>query len=68
MQAGLVKFYAGAPLVSSAGHRLGTLCFTDSKPRKFDAESCNVLNNLAEMVGGVPALQHALERIVWTAD
>ena len=58
VRAGLVKFYVGAPLVSSAGHRLGTLCFTDSKPRKFDAESCNVLNNLAEMVGGVLVSQY----------
>ncbi|KAK9810348.1 hypothetical protein WJX72_009180 [[Myrmecia] bisecta] len=45
-----IRFYAGAPLVSSRGHRLGSLCVVDYKPRKFDAESCNLLCNFATMV------------------
>ncbi len=32
--------------------RLGSLCIIDNKPRTFDAESCNMLANMAEMVGG----------------
>ncbi|WP_426453674.1 ATP-binding protein [Paenibacillus sp. S-38] len=32
---GSVRFYAGAPLVSSKGNVLGTLCITDVKPREF---------------------------------
>ena len=40
----------GTPLVASDGHRLGTLCFADAAPRKFDAERCNILNNMAELV------------------
>ena len=32
-----VRFYCGAPLVASNGHRLGTLCFADVKPRVWDA-------------------------------
>ena len=45
-----VRFYAGTPIVSSRGHRLGTVCFACDQPRKFDAESCMMLNNMGELV------------------
>lgn len=45
-----MRFYAGTPLVASDGHRLGTLCFADAAPRRFDAERCTILNNMAELV------------------
>ncbi|KAG2432963.1 hypothetical protein HXX76_008691 [Chlamydomonas incerta] len=45
-----VRFYCGTPLIASNGHRIGTLCFADTKPREFDASRCVVLNNLAELV------------------
>ncbi|KAK9843847.1 hypothetical protein WJX84_006057 [Apatococcus fuscideae] len=45
-----IRFYAGAPLVSSTGLRYGSLCVIDRRPRQFDAESCNLLCNFAEVV------------------
>ncbi|KAG2454256.1 hypothetical protein HYH02_001289 [Chlamydomonas schloesseri] len=45
-----IRFYAGCPLVATQGLRLGSLCIIDNKPRRFDAESCNMLANMAEMV------------------
>lgn len=45
-----IRFYAGAPLVTSGGHRLGSLCIIDRKPRELEAHSCNVLINFAEIV------------------
>lgn len=45
-----VRFYVGAPLVSSGGHRIGTLCFADSKPRIFDDSSLKLLCNFSELV------------------
>ena len=45
-----IRFYAGAPLVSSNGARLGSLCVIDTVPRSIDAEQCNVLVNFAEVV------------------
>ncbi len=45
-----VRFYVGTPLIASNGHRIGTLCFADTRPRDFDASRCVVLNNLAELV------------------
>lgn len=46
----IVRFYAGTPIVSSRGHRLGTVCFASDKPRKFDAEGCTMLTNMGELV------------------
>lgn len=45
-----IRFYAGAPLVTSQGFRLGNLVVMDTKARQFDAEACNLLANFAEIV------------------
>jgi hypothetical protein len=45
-----IRFYAGAPLISSTGHRLGSLCVIDRVPRELEAHSCSVLINFAEIV------------------
>jgi GAF domain-containing protein len=45
-----IQFYAGCPLVSSSGQRMGSLCAIDKYPRHFTSEDCNLLCNLAEFV------------------
>ncbi len=45
-----VRFYAGAPLTSSTGHHLGTLCVLDSKARTISDEQVNALRILAHQV------------------
>eukprot|EP00887_Chlorella_sp_A99_P008024 scaffold12.g8024.t1 len=45
-----VRFYMGAPLVSSEGYVLGSLGLMDVRPRAFPAELCNLLTNFAELV------------------
>lgn len=45
-----IRFYAGAPLVTSTGDRVGTVCIVDDRPRELEAQSLNVLINFAEVV------------------
>ena len=45
-----IRFYAGAPLVTAAGHALGTLCVLDSQPRILSAGEVAQLRALAAQV------------------
>jgi signal transduction histidine kinase len=45
-----VRFYAGAPLLTPEGHRLGTLCAIDQKPRTLDSEQHALLEQLSQLV------------------
>ena len=68
-----IRFYAGAPLVTAKGFRLGTLCLFDSRPREaFGDEDKAMLADLAAMVveelyrrcatsGEGPDLRHGAE-------
>ena len=46
-----IRFYAGAPLITPDGHRLGSLCIIDRKPRRsFSAQDERSLKTLAGLV------------------
>ncbi|KAK9915679.1 hypothetical protein WJX75_002576 [Coccomyxa subellipsoidea] len=45
-----IRFYAGAPLIASNGHRIGAMCLIDQKPRTLSVEDYRVLCSCAEMV------------------
>ena len=42
-----IRFYAGAPLHTSEGHAIGTLCVMDYTPRSFTPEQQNMLAALS---------------------
>lgn len=43
-----VRFYAGAPLITTQGDRLGTLCVLDTKSRQLSDEEADILKSLSE--------------------
>jgi PAS domain S-box-containing protein len=46
-----IRFYAAAPLITPGGHRIGTLCVIDGKPRHaFDARDSAALQLMAGQV------------------
>jgi len=45
-----IRFYAGAPLVTQPGIRIGSLCVLDTVPREFDATQRATLEGLARLV------------------
>jgi len=45
-----VRFYAGYPIVSPEGQRVGAFCVYDTRPREFSEEDSVMLRNLALLV------------------
>jgi signal transduction histidine kinase len=54
-----VRFYAGAPLKSSDGHALGTLCLLDRTPRELTPEQRDALKTLSQAVMALLDLRRA---------
>lgn len=59
-----VRFYAGAPLITPDGHKLGTLCAIDRVPRKISNEHLQLIEDLASLVVDEIELQRALRLAV----
>ena len=60
VQAGAVQFYAGAPLITPEGFRIGTLCVTAPEPRRFSAEDSSMLEAFAALVMDEVKLRQAV--------
>jgi PAS domain S-box-containing protein len=57
-----IRFYAGTPLITSAGHAIGTLCLLNTRSVTFGEEQMKVLGAFARAVVGRLELLGALER------
>lgn len=45
-----IRFYAGAPLITEDGHRLGTICIIDTVPRVFSPADAARLQTISKSV------------------
>ena len=63
-----IRFYAGAPLVTTAGHALGTLCVLDHKPRDLSADQANALRALCHQVMAQLRLREQVIELVCKND
>lgn len=59
-----LRFYAAQPLVTAEGHRLGTLCLIDRKPRQLSEKEAAILRTLAATVMDSLELRLAAIRVV----
>ncbi len=62
-----VRFYAGAPLCSPAGHALGTLCVFDDKPRRLNRRQKEGLRALSRQVLAQMELKRTIPELRLTA-
>ena len=60
---GGIRFYAGAPLTTSDGYTLGSMCVLGPDPREVTPDETRALQDLAAMVMAQIELKHALGRI-----
>ncbi|WP_392341530.1 ATP-binding protein [uncultured Shewanella sp.] len=45
-----IRFYAGFPLQTAGGHRIGTLCIIDTKPRQFNYSDKQHLQDFGKVI------------------
>ena len=58
-----IRFYAGAPLIDTDGHALGTLCVIDHVPRKLAEAQRAALTVLSRAIVQQIELRRRLQRI-----
>ncbi|WP_415784077.1 putative bifunctional diguanylate cyclase/phosphodiesterase [Deinococcus saxicola] len=56
-----LRFYAGAPLITPDGHKLGTFCVLDQRPREFTPQQEALLESFAAMAMDELELRRAVQ-------
>lgn len=52
-----IRYYAGAPLVGASGHRLGTVCVIDRRPRILNPQQIEALQSLARITSALMSVR-----------
>ncbi len=58
-----IRFYAGAPLTTSDGHNLGSLCVIDRVPRRLTPDQRDALSRLSRQVMAQLELRRSLQQL-----
>jgi PAS domain S-box-containing protein len=58
-----IRFYAGAPIIATNGHILGTVCVFDDKPRQLSPRQIAALESLARQVLALLEQRNAISRL-----
>jgi len=58
-----IRFYAGAPLVTPAGHAVGTLCVIDREPRALEPFQLEAMQGLSRQVVALMELRRAYDQL-----
>ena len=58
-----IRFYAGVPLRTAAGHNVGTLCVVDTKPRQLTPQEHDALMMLARQAAVLLDMQRILSEL-----
>src|SRR5689334_19312529 len=59
---GILRFYAGVPIIAPDGHAMGTLCVLDSRPRRLTPAQREALTALGRQVESQLQLRHSPAR------
>jgi signal transduction histidine kinase len=67
-----IRFYAGAPLITASGQRVGSLCVIDTVPRHIDDDQASALQSIARAVVTQLELRHSVSQsaasVRWLRD
>jgi diguanylate cyclase (GGDEF)-like protein len=63
-----IRFYAGAPIATSSGHAVGTLCVLDREPRELTQQQREALRALARQAATQLDLRSALSALRRTQE
>jgi GAF domain-containing protein len=62
-----IRFYAGAPVRTSDGYHVGSLCVIDRTPRTCTADQCDALQHLAQIAAAQMETRRAGEHLAKSA-
>jgi GAF domain-containing protein len=58
-----VRFYAGTPLITNEGHRIGTLCVIDMEPHELNSNQQQMLKMLGKQAIGLMDFRISVEML-----
>jgi diguanylate cyclase (GGDEF)-like protein len=65
---GVFRFYAGAPISTVDGHKIGSLCVLDEKPRELSEEQKQALLVLSRSATAYLAIRGQVQQLLKNAD